>query len=254
MGIPARSVTNYSSAHDTDNTMTIDHFKDENNEDVHFENSSDSIWNFHVWNECWLNRPDLPENQNFDGWQALDSTPQESSGGLSQCGPCPVRAIYEGKTYINYDAAFVFAEVNADTCYWLVDKNTGEIKSLLHRSRSHVGKKVLTTEPGAGVFTSKDITRDYKPIDLTEEHTKVFNRAFSYARNRPDMRKLMFSTPEIPVKLGNSLISDIGALERPMLALLTSPLTVETITNYFRNNFKSDEIWRNAHCWFQCSK
>ena len=217
MGIPARSVTNYSSAHDTDNTMTIDHYKDENNEDVHFEGSSDSIWNFHVWNECWLNRPDLPAGQGFDGWQAVDSTPQEASGGLSQCGPCPVKAIYDGKTYINYDTAFVFAEVNADTCYWLVDK-TGELKSLLHRSRSHVGKKVLTTEPGAGVFTSKDITRNYKPIDETEEHTKVFNRAFSYARNRPDMRRLMFNTPELPVKLGNFLIFSarehkIGATE-----------------------------------------
>ena len=43
IGIPARSVTNYDSAHDTDNTMTIDKFIDEEGEMVDGLNS-DSIW------------------------------------------------------------------------------------------------------------------------------------------------------------------------------------------------------------------
>ena len=43
IGIPARSVTNYNSAHDTDNTMTIDKFINEEGEDVE-ELNNDSVW------------------------------------------------------------------------------------------------------------------------------------------------------------------------------------------------------------------
>ena len=36
--------------------------------------------NFHVWNEAWMARPDLPSPE-YGGWQAFDATPQETSGG-----------------------------------------------------------------------------------------------------------------------------------------------------------------------------
>ena len=39
----------------------------------------DSIWNFHVWNDVWMSRPDLPRG--YGGWQAIDATPQEASDG-----------------------------------------------------------------------------------------------------------------------------------------------------------------------------
>ena len=35
--------------------------------------------NFHVWNESWFKRYDLPDG--YDGWQAHDGTPQELSEG-----------------------------------------------------------------------------------------------------------------------------------------------------------------------------
>ena len=34
---------------------------------------------FHVWNESWCKRPDLPSG--YDGWQAFDPTPQECLEG-----------------------------------------------------------------------------------------------------------------------------------------------------------------------------
>jgi len=42
--------------------------------------SNDSIWNFHVWNDVWMARPNLPSG--YGGWQAVDSTPQETSEGI----------------------------------------------------------------------------------------------------------------------------------------------------------------------------
>lgn len=43
----------------------------------------DSVWNFHVWNEVWMSRPDI--DRMYGGWQAIDATPQESSGGMNIC-------------------------------------------------------------------------------------------------------------------------------------------------------------------------
>ena len=39
------------------------------------------------------------------------------------CGPCPVAAIKEGNLVVKYDAPFVFAEVNADIIYWIVQRD-----------------------------------------------------------------------------------------------------------------------------------
>jgi hypothetical protein len=43
----------------------------------------DSIWNYHVWNDVWMARPDLPKG--YGGWQAIDATPQETSDGEIRC-------------------------------------------------------------------------------------------------------------------------------------------------------------------------
>nr|CAH0112381.1 unnamed protein product [Daphnia galeata] len=50
LGIPARSITNFSSAHYTHGGLTIDTFIGDDGKVVE-ELNSDSIWNFHVWNE-----------------------------------------------------------------------------------------------------------------------------------------------------------------------------------------------------------
>ena len=69
------------SAHDTNQSLTIDRFFAQDGEELTGKDDPefgfDSIWNFHVWNDVWMARPDLP--QGFGGWQAIDATPQEAS-------------------------------------------------------------------------------------------------------------------------------------------------------------------------------
>ena len=71
-----------------------------------------------MWNEVWLARPDLPAG--FDGWQAIDSTPQEESpqGGGYRTGPASLKAIKEGNSVV-FDTNFVIAEVCwGGVCVW----------------------------------------------------------------------------------------------------------------------------------------
>ena len=37
-----------------------------------------------MWVEAWMKRPDLSDDSVYDGWQVLDPTPQEKSGGTVQ--------------------------------------------------------------------------------------------------------------------------------------------------------------------------
>ena len=122
LGIPSRSITCFDSAHDTNETMTIDTFRDENGDEID-ELKSDSVWNFHVWAEVWMSRPDFPSEVDYDGWQVIDATPQEASFGKMQCGPAPVKAIKLGRIDCGFEAPFVYGEVNADRCQWLATKN-----------------------------------------------------------------------------------------------------------------------------------
>lgn len=111
MGIPCRAITNYKSAHDTQSSLTVDYFMDENGK-IMEELNSDSIWNFHVWNEVWMQRPDL--GRVYSGWQAIDATPQEQSQEMYRVGPTSLIAVKLGEVKRPYDSGFLFAEVNAD--------------------------------------------------------------------------------------------------------------------------------------------
>ncbi|ELU17782.1 hypothetical protein CAPTEDRAFT_227328 [Capitella teleta] len=138
LGIPCRSVTNFSSAHDCDGSITIDIHWNKDGEPIDSWNE-DSIWNFHVWNEAWMARPDLPHG--YGGWQAFDATPQETSGGVYCAGPCSVAAIRLGHVHLAHDGKFIFSEVNADRVHWIAEDD-GEWRKVFDKSK--VGKKIST--------------------------------------------------------------------------------------------------------------
>ncbi|CAH2284253.1 coagulation factor XIII A chain [Pelobates cultripes] len=173
LGIPARLVTNYFSAHDNDANLQTDVFLDEDGK-ANTSLTKDSIWNYHCWNEAWMTRPDLPVG--FGGWQAVDATPQETSDGMYRCGPASVQAIKHGHVCFPFDAPFIFSEVNSDIVYSKVLKDG--TKFIEYVDKSHVGQKIVTKEIGAN--GAHDITDSYKFSEGTEEERLALDAALMY--------------------------------------------------------------------------
>ncbi|XP_043935473.1 protein-glutamine gamma-glutamyltransferase 2-like [Protopterus annectens] len=170
LGIPTRCVTNYCSAHDTDGNLNVDCYL--NNELQLIPGSTkDIIWNFHCWVESWMARHDLPPGN--DGWQILDPTPQERSDGVYCCGPCPVKAVKQGNVDVKYDTAFVFAEVNADIVYWVLNKDG--TRSQTGAFCKEVGKCLITKN--AYGDKREDITQHYKYPEGSKEEREVYAKA-----------------------------------------------------------------------------
>uniref|UniRef100_A0AAQ5ZY56 Protein-glutamine gamma-glutamyltransferase 2 n=1 Tax=Amphiprion ocellaris TaxID=80972 RepID=A0AAQ5ZY56_AMPOC len=166
LGIPCRVVTNFGSAHDTDANLVIENLYDEDGKRI---SGGDSVWNFHVWVDSWMTRPDL--GQEFDGWQTSDPTPQETSEGVFCCGPAPVKAIKEGELTKKYDAPFIFAEVNVMD---LVQLSNGEFVKFSGSTKS-VGRFISTKAVGSD--DRHDITHQYKYPEGSKEERQVYEKA-----------------------------------------------------------------------------
>ncbi|NWU99221.1 TGM4 glutamyltransferase, partial [Upupa epops] len=179
LGIPSRCVSTFNSAHDTDENLHVDVYLNEKGEKMN-SMSFDSVWNFHVWNDVWMKRSDLPAG--FDGWQAIDATPQEQSQGIFQCGPCPLKAVRDGDVYLPYDGKFVYAEVNADQVYWLVKKVNGKEKYFrLSTETRSIGVNISTK--AVGQDKREDITLQYKYPEGSEKERQAMEKACSFIRN-----------------------------------------------------------------------
>uniref|UniRef100_A0A1I8F7F4 TGc domain-containing protein n=1 Tax=Macrostomum lignano TaxID=282301 RepID=A0A1I8F7F4_9PLAT len=140
------------------------------------DKNSDSVWNFHVWNEMWMTRPDL--GKRYNGWQAVDATPQEVSGGFFQTGPCPLLAIREGEVNVPHDANFIFSEVNACVKRYVSPRQRGgDLDRGPFRPRA------------VGSFERQDLTNLYKYEEGSSEepgHLRGGPRARQAGRQRSD--------------------------------------------------------------------
>ncbi|XP_075530093.1 hemocyte protein-glutamine gamma-glutamyltransferase-like isoform X2 [Dermacentor variabilis] len=157
MGMPSRVVTNFPSVH-TDNGAQV--------LDIRFTNEgakpqmAGSIWNYHVWNEGWMRRPDLPGG--YDGWQVLDGTPQGLSihSRLFEVGPFPVRGVFDDKIDMPFDGNVARAAVKATYRYFIADLSNPSGWRLVKVQENECGKLIATEAIGTGML--EDITHNYK--------------------------------------------------------------------------------------------
>ncbi|XP_057325796.1 annulin-like isoform X1 [Microplitis mediator] len=171
LGLPSRVVTNFSSAHDTQGSRTVDYFVDKKGE-IMEELTTDSVWNFHVWSEVWMKRLDL--GSDCDGWQAIDATPQETSEGSFRCGPTSVSAIKNGEVLRPYDGGFLYAAVNADKVYWRYNGPTQPLK-LVSKDTQGIGQYISTK--AVGVWGREDITLNYKYPETSNKEREAMLKA-----------------------------------------------------------------------------
>ncbi|XP_055638666.1 annulin-like isoform X2 [Toxorhynchites rutilus septentrionalis] len=237
IGIPSRIVTNYSSAHDTQASLTVDYFVDQNGK-VMEELNSDSIWNYHVWNEVWMQRPDLgiSSDGDYGGWQAIDATPQEMSDGMFRCGPASVLAVKLGEVSKPYDNNFLFAEVNADKVFW---RYTGPAHPLKLIRKDIYGIGLFISTKAVGKWEREDITSSYKFDEKTQQERdtmlkalKQSNSAFSRYYLNEDFNEVYFNFElRDDIKIGESfsVIVQIKNRSSETIHTINGYLNVETV-------------------------
>ncbi|KAI7807566.1 putative protein-glutamine gamma-glutamyltransferase 5 [Triplophysa rosa] len=213
LGIPTRTVTNFNSAHDTNGNMVIEEYYSELGKKLSL--SKDSIWNFHVWVESWMKRSDL--GQEYDGWQALDSTPQEISAGMYRCGPAALKAILDRKVEAQYDVPFVYAEVNADVRTMIV--RDGKVLSS-ETDTKRVGALICTKRPGS--MQMLNITSDYK------KETHMFEES-SRDNMFEESPRLTHRFEEAPRVIPKDVVVSLNLLKTPVIG--ENILFNVTITN-----------------------
>ncbi|KAL1426256.1 hypothetical protein MTO96_018313 [Rhipicephalus appendiculatus] len=226
MGIPSRVVTNFPSVHVDNGAQVVDIRFTHDGAKPHV---SGSIWNYHVWNEGWMRRPDLPNG--YDGWQVLDGTPQGLSlqSQMFEVGPFPVRGVLEDRIDMPFDGNVARAAVKAAFRYFIADPYNPSGWRLVKVLENECGKLIVTEALGTGMI--EDITYNYK------------RRPMPMARHAKEELVKVKLQHEKSVPLGQPIAAAcivINNQETPLQAQLTITITSATYNNRFPRTISTE--------------
>ena len=159
LGIASRPVTNFRSAHES---KPFDFYID--------ERTSDSIWNFHAWVDAKMSREDISSAAGYVQWNAVDATPQETSGGKYQMGPASLPQMASNVAHgSSYDQKFVVSETNG-----ILLRSGVEILD-------DIGQYISTKKPGC--TTPSSGSAHYCRLDITAQYKKYNSPLVTGARD-----------------------------------------------------------------------
>lgn len=151
-------------------TVLDETFNETDIEIQNFFKINDSTWNFHVWNEVYIERDDLPDCKL---WHCIDSTPLIKSKHDDKyvLGPCPISYIKDCEFIDKYDFEYFNMGINSVCRLWktiLVNNNRDELVEVIYPYRILYKPSNDTFEYFRPVFINckesvfkKDITSNY---------------------------------------------------------------------------------------------
>nr|XP_045590477.1 hemocyte protein-glutamine gamma-glutamyltransferase-like isoform X1 [Procambarus clarkii] len=181
LGMPARPTTALTSAHETQETLTIDRYIDRFGDLIERgpgRDQPDSLWAFHTWCDVWMARPDLPSG--YSGWQTTDPARAYRYKLWSGCGPSSTEAVKRGDVGFSQDTSAIFSALNSFVRYYYEDDDSEWGYSPYMQHRLPVCRSVVTKAVGRhdddGDADCEDVTKIYRDLERSEpERFTVFN-------------------------------------------------------------------------------
>merc|ERR1739838_1150540 len=194
LGLPARPVTAFVCALDTQDSLTADRYLDRSGDILEHgpkKDQPDSLWSFHTWCDVWMHRTDQPKD--YSGWQAVDpSRPVRNTKEMlsSVCGPCPVEALRRGDIGQRDDVDSFFASLNSYVRHFYEDGESGWGYSPFRQFRLPVSRYILTKSVGRfddeGDDDCQDITNMYRDNEISDdERFTIFNSCRGVCKDTP---------------------------------------------------------------------
>ncbi|XP_063315183.1 protein-glutamine gamma-glutamyltransferase E-like [Pelobates fuscus] len=176
LGIPTRLVTIFDAARRTDAQFYSTRFFFENG--IFTTQWFPSVWNFHTLIEVWIRRKEL--NRLNSDWQVLDTDSGDSSRVINRLGPASLRAIRDGDVELDYDTAFLFAELNCQICEQ-IDLSKRNAYTNIHSAGQFVGTKAL------GALAIVDVTDAHKYPEGTQNARDILTKARNTMLRKPSL-------------------------------------------------------------------